>query len=198
MPPGRASAPDGRAKKILSGAARVFSARGFAATSMRGVARETGASLGSIYHHFGSKDGLLQAIMVGNFRRVRAALEEELCLVDDPRESIRIFVTNHVTFFARHLDEMRVMSHELDTLTGSAGEEVRALRNSYTDRAAGFLRELRPDLRRDELQLATLCLFGTLNWTYRWFHAMPSTADVEALGSQMAELFLCGFEPPRA
>ena len=66
---------------------------------MREVAQATGASLGSIYHHFGSKEGLLQAIMTTNFRRVRAALEERLTEAVDPRAAIEIFVENHVGFF---------------------------------------------------------------------------------------------------
>jgi AcrR family transcriptional regulator len=163
---------------------------------MREVAQATGASLGSIYHHFGSKEGLLRAIMTTNFRRVRAALEERLADVEDPRTAIETFVENHIGFFTRDLDAMRVMSHELNTLRGTAGEEVRTLRDSYTERARGFLRGLRPDLGRDELEVATLCFFGMLNWTYRWVHSLPSTTSPSQLARMMANLFLQGFEPP--
>lgn len=186
-----------RVDAILAGAARAFAAQGYAATSMREVAQATGASLGSIYHHFGSKEGLLRAIMTTNFRRVRVALEERLAEVDDPRIAIEVFVENHIGFFTRDLDAMKVMSHELSTLHGTAGEEVRALRDSYTDRARGFLRRLRPDMGRDELEVATLCFFGMLNWTYRWVHSLPSTTSPSQLARMMANLFLEGFEPPR-
>ena len=182
-----------RADAILAGAARAFAAQGYAATSMREVSQATGASLGSIYHHFGSKEGLLRSIMTTNFRLVRSALEERLTDVDDPRTAIEVFVENHIGFFTRDLDAMKVMSHELSTLRGPAGEEVRALRNSYTDRARDFLRQLRPDLGRDELEVATLCFFGMLNWTYRWVHALPSTTSPAALSRMMADLFLEGF-----
>ena len=182
-----------RADAILAGAARAFAARGYAATSMRAVAQATGASLGSIYHHFGSKEGLLRAIMTTNFRRVRVALEERLTEAVDPRAAIEIFVENHVGFFTRDLDAMKVMSHELSTLHGPAGAEVRALRDAYTERARDFLRRLRPDMGRDELEVATLCFFGMLNWTYRWVHALPSTTSAQQLAQQMARLFLEGF-----
>ncbi|WKZ83173.1 MAG: TetR/AcrR family transcriptional regulator [Acidimicrobiia bacterium] len=182
-----------RVDAILAGAARAFAAHGYAATSMRQVAQYTGASLGSIYHHFGSKEGLLQAILTTNFRRVRAALEERLTEITDPAEAITAFVENHVAFFTRDLDAMKVMSHELSTLRGTAGEEVRALRDAYTERARGFLRRLRPDLGRDEAEVATLCFFGMLNWTYRWVHSLPSTTTPAELAGQMARLFLDGF-----
>lgn len=182
-----------RVEEIMRGAAQAFGDRGFAATSMRQVAQATGASVGSIYHHFGSKEGLLEALMTGNFRRVRASLEERLADISDPQRAIEAFVENHVVFFSEHLDEMRVMSHELDTLGGAAGEELRALRNSYTERARGFLRQIRPDLSETEIGVATLCFFGMLNWTYRWFHSVRESVSPRDLAGQMAGLFLDGF-----
>lgn len=183
-----------RLDAILLGAARVFSRKGFAAASMREVAQETGASLGSIYHHFENKDDILRAILKENFRRVRDSADERLAGVKEPRLQLEIFVENHVAFFARHLDEMRVMSHELDTLEGAAGAEVVKLRRAYTQRAREILGRLRPDLSRDDLQVATLSLFGMLNWTYRWYHTLPKGTDATALGQRMARLFLDGID----
>jgi TetR/AcrR family transcriptional regulator len=182
-----------RADAILLGAARVFSAKGFAAASMREVAQASGASLGSIYHHFENKDDILRAIICENFRRVAGSVEERLKGVREPRQQLELFVENHVEFFARHLDEMRVMSHELDSLAGEAGEEVVKLRRAYTQVARDILRRLRPDLSRSDLQVATLSLFGMLNWTYRWFHTLPQGTDAAALGRRMAALFVDGF-----
>jgi TetR/AcrR family transcriptional regulator len=185
--------PASRGEAILAGAARAFAENGWAATSMREVATATGASLGSIYHHFESKEDLLRAILCSNFRRVAESLEERLAKVTDPREALVATVANHVAFFARHLDEMRVMSHELDTLTGEAGAEVAALRRAYAARVTGLLGQLRPDLGSGDLRVASLCLFGMVNWTYRWFHTLPSEVDAERLGRRMAALFLDGF-----
>lgn len=182
-----------RVESILGAAARVFSEKGFAATTMREVAKESGASLGSIYHHFESKEEILRAIMVQNFQRVSQSLEEKLRLVTEPRRALELFVENHVAFFARHLDEMRVMSHELDTLGGTAGEEVAELRRAYTATLRDTLARLRPDLSSGDLRIATLCLFGMLNWTYRWFHTLPTEVDPARLGRRMAALFLDGF-----
>lgn len=189
---------DTRVEAILRGAASAFSARGFAATSMREVARRSGASLGSIYYHFDGKEEILRALIGGSFQRVLDRLHERLEGVEDPEERLRIFVRNHVRFFARHLEEMRVMAHELDTLEGTAGEEVARLRRAYMDAAVEILGALRPDLGADELRIRTLCLFGMLNWTYRWFHTVERLRSDE-LAARMTRLFLHGFlaEEPR-
>ena len=184
-----------RVESILAGAARVFSRKGFAAASMREVADECGSSLGAIYHHFPGKDAILQAILSENFERVMESLESRLKGVSDPREQAELFVVNHVEFFARHLDEMRVMSHELDTLSGAAGEDVARHRRAYTQAGRDILAALQPRMPKADLQVATLALFGMLNWTYRWWHTLPKSTDAAALGRRMARLFLDGFAP---
>ena len=48
---------------IITCAARLFRERGYAAVSLRDVASETGATTGSLYHHFASKDELVQELL---------------------------------------------------------------------------------------------------------------------------------------
>jgi AcrR family transcriptional regulator len=181
-----------RVQVILAGAAEVFSQRGFAATSMRQLARHTGASLGSIYYHFENKEAILGAIICGNFRRVSESLDVRLAGVEDPRVALEVFVGNHLLHFSRHLPEMRVMSHELDTLQGEAGEEVMQLRRAYTRRARELVARLRPELTAEQLRVATLSLFGMLNWSYRWYHTLSPGTSPARLGQYMASLFLDG------
>jgi len=186
-----------RVEAILAGAAATFSENGFAATTMRQIAQASGSSLGGIYHHFDSKESILREIMAGNFGRVLASLDERLDGVDDPRAAFEIFVYNHVAFFVRHLEEMRVMAHELDTLTGEAGREVAELRRTYTERAREILQGLRPKRTDDELNVDVLCLFGMLIWTYRWFQSLDDSVDVGQLSHHMAQLYLDGFSGAR-
>ena len=186
-------APHPRVDAILSGAVQAFSANGFAATSMREIAQRANASLGTIYYHFESKDEILRALICGNFRRVHNALDAALEDVEDPRDAIAVFIENHIRFFARRLDEMRVMSHELDTLAGDAGADVAAQRDAYSDKATVILRRLRPDMEEDELRVHTLCLFGMLNWTYRWFHTVDPRMGAAGIAARMTTLFTDGF-----
>ncbi len=189
MKAGRETAVEG----ILTGATMAFSEKGFAATTMRQIALASGSSLGGIYHHFDSKEGILRAIIVGNFTRVIASLDERLAGVDDPREALGVFVENHISFFARHLDQMRVMAHELDTLAGEAGREVAALRRAYTERARRILNALQPARGAEQLDVDVLCLFGMLIWTYRWIHTVDDTFDPPRLAARMTSLYLDGF-----
>ena len=54
----------GRRDQILDAARACFAEHGYAATTIEQIAARSGASNGSIYHHFGAKDGILAALYV--------------------------------------------------------------------------------------------------------------------------------------
>jgi AcrR family transcriptional regulator len=49
--------------RTLAAALKLFSSRGFRATSMREIADEAGLSVGNVYHHFPSKDAIFQRLI---------------------------------------------------------------------------------------------------------------------------------------
>lgn len=61
---------------ILSTALRLFTERGYFATSTHDLKRASGLSVGSIYHHFDSKESLARAIYEDLFTRMTAVIED--------------------------------------------------------------------------------------------------------------------------
>src|SRR4051794_25354310 len=69
--------------RILDAATEVFSARGFTAATMADIVDHSGASIGSIYHHFGGKKELFLAI----FDRLAADIDRHIdAAADTPAE----------------------------------------------------------------------------------------------------------------
>lgn len=58
-----ASTPPGTKDRILDVAERLFGERGYAATSTRAVTEAAGANVAAVNYHFGSKEGLLRAVV---------------------------------------------------------------------------------------------------------------------------------------
>jgi AcrR family transcriptional regulator len=76
-PPGaprRWARTDATQQRILDAATTVFSARGFTAATMADIVAASGASIGSIYHHFGGKKELFLAI----FERIANDIERRM------------------------------------------------------------------------------------------------------------------------
>ena len=63
MSPGAAAGPTGARERLLDAAIAHFAAHGIGETSLRGLAEAIGTSHRMLIYHFGSRDGLLAAVV---------------------------------------------------------------------------------------------------------------------------------------
>src|SRR6266540_3243600 len=62
--------------KILTNAIKLFSLRGFDAVGVQEIADAVGVKKPTLYHYFGSKSGLLKAILDETFEELFTSLEK--------------------------------------------------------------------------------------------------------------------------
>jgi TetR/AcrR family transcriptional regulator, cholesterol catabolism regulator len=133
---------DQKLELILRTAARIFAEKSYHSTSMRDISRATTVSLSGLYHYCKSKEELLFLIQDHCFGRVLERLEQRIKGVDDPFEKLRIFIENHLSFFAANMAEMKVLSHEAESLGGDLHKHVSIKKERYTKLARKILREI--------------------------------------------------------
>ena len=68
------SAADDKRKAILDAAVRVFARQGYEASPVGDVAKEAGVAYGLVYHYFGSKEAVLEAVFREQWGRLLAAV----------------------------------------------------------------------------------------------------------------------------
>jgi AcrR family transcriptional regulator len=145
----------GRREAILEAARACFEEHGYAATTIELIAARSGASNGSIYHHFGAKDGILAALYVDALASYQNGL---LALLrrheSDAEGGIRGAVVHHLEWVEAHPHETRTLFEHRQTLerTPRAGElraqnqpalaEAGAWLQRHVD--AGAIRDLGP------------------------------------------------------
>ena len=66
------------AERILSTALDLFAVKGYDATAVREICEAAGITKPTLYHFFGSKDGVLQALMTSGFARFRGLVDTAL------------------------------------------------------------------------------------------------------------------------
>ncbi|WP_019201954.1 TetR/AcrR family transcriptional regulator [Tsukamurella sp. 1534] len=83
--------PDTSARRteLLTVIARLFAENGFRATTVRDIADAAGILSGSLYHHFDSKESMLDDILRDFLDELFGSYREVLATVDDPREQLR-------------------------------------------------------------------------------------------------------------
>ena len=191
-PEGRESYDD-RLNHILEAATDVIARDGYEKASMRAIAGAAGVSLAGLYHYFDSKERMLFLIEFRSFSSLLNNLREKLHGVDDPVEQLRVTVRAHVTYFASNMAALKVCSHELDSLTGPAYEETRRIRREYYEMARSIVARIVGTGEAQELdaRVATMSLFGTLNWLYRWYDPKKDRSP-SGLANQISTQFLQG------
>jgi len=185
------SAYDEKLESILRTAAAIFAEKGYHQASIRDIARATRVSLSGLYYYFDSKEELLFLIQDHAFGTLEETLDHLLQGVDDPNRKLRLLIENHLRYFVGNMAEMKVLSHEADSLTGEYREKVNARKRRLNERAAEILEELAPRNGID-LRVATFSMFGMMNWLYHWYRP-GRDVPVERLAEDMSRLFLGGF-----
>ena len=188
---------DQKLEFILRTAARIFAEKSYHSTSMRDISRATNVSLAGLYHYCKSKEELLFLIQDNCFGRVLERLEQQLDEVKDPVAKLRLFIENHLSFFAANMAEMKVLSHESESLGGDLHVHVSTRKDNYTKLARRILQgvqDAREHKQPVDLTVATYALFGMMNWIYNWYDPQGKL-KVHDLAQHLTQLFLGGFAP---
>jgi AcrR family transcriptional regulator len=187
---------DQKLEFILRNAARIFAGKGYHSTSMRDISRETQVSLAGLYHYCKSKEELLFLIQDNCFGRVLERLQERLQEASGAVEKLRLVIENHLSFFAANMAEMKVLSHEADSLAGEMHEHVHGKKQEYTRLVrkilSGVQQEQKGGALKIDLTVATYALFGMMNWIYNWYDPR-GTLSVNELVDNITRLYISGF-----
>lgn len=183
---------DQRLDHLLAQAARVFAEQGYHSTTMRGLASASGMSLAGMYYYVRGKEDLLNLIQERCFTQVLEGAERAAVEARDPVERLQAFIRHHVAFFAQHMAEMKVLSHE-----PARGGGVSALKRRYVDLLERLLREAAPEEGMVDRNAAAYILFGMMNWIYTWYDP-AGEIDPRRLADLIARIFLGGFLEARS
>ncbi len=180
---------DEKSRVVLSGAAKVFSEKGYHHASMRDIAKVTGMSLAGMYHYFSGKEEILFSIQSFCFREVLDRLKERLAGVSDPRRQLEEIVRNHLEFFTQNVTEMRVLSHEANSLDGAYRQHIDDMKREYFQIVSKVIDELSGGAwEEEERRRATLSVFGMINWIYTWYSPQRDGSPEELVRTMMGIL----------
>ncbi|ASU80978.1 TetR family transcriptional regulator [Actinopolyspora erythraea] len=188
-----------RRAELLSIAAEMFAVRGFAATTVREIADEAGILSGSLYHHFESKEAMVDEILRGY---LSAQLERFRRVVEagyGPYTTVGELIHESFAALHRHRWAMAILHNEAGRLAefdrfgyiGSANREfervwVRVLREGQ--RSGVFRAELSP-------RLAHRFIRDSVAASVRWYN--PSgRMSVQGIAEQYTRIFRDGMAAP--
>jgi AcrR family transcriptional regulator len=185
-----------RKDQIYQVAERLFSERGYHATTMREIARELQIEGGSLYSHINGKQDLLYAIVLRGSDQFLRAAREVIAAAGPARARLRELMRRHLAIMAESTPRAIVYFHEWHHLDLEHQAVVRARRDEYESYVRRIIRdgivagEFAP---RDE-RLIGLHVLSLLNWTYQWY-APGGTWNADQLADRFFDLLMGGLEP---
>src|SRR5690349_3811929 len=163
-----------RRDELLALAARLFAERGFRATTVRDIADAAGILSGSLYHHFDSKESMVDEILQSFQQELFAAYDQILRSSDSPRHKIEAAVRLSFEAIDQHHHEVAIYQDDADYLSG-LGDRFTYLRERNAqsrDVWLTLLKEgvnsgaLNPEL---DLELAYRFIRDTVWVAVRWY-----------------------------
>lgn len=203
--------------RILDVAERLFAEHGFGATSMRAITNEAGVNLAAVNYHFGSKDGLVEAIFA---RRLTPMNEERLrrLRVLEREHGGGIPLNDLIDAFVAPalelgLDEpgggarfIRLLGRSYTEPSENLQSSVRALYREVIDRFKPAFSAALPGLHREELYWRLHFLVGTLAYCMSGANTMrliatsrlSQTPEYDQLLRRLTAFLTAGMQAPPA
>lgn len=140
-----------QAERVLDTALRLFDLLGYSATTIEDIKLQSEVSVGSIYHHFGNKEGIAGALYVDSLADWRRGLSEALARTS-AEDGVRNAVGHHLSWCdsnparARFLLRRRetevddIVRDEVDNLNRNTFQTIELWYRPHT--TAGEIRDL--------------------------------------------------------
>ncbi|WP_031464308.1 TetR/AcrR family transcriptional regulator [Sciscionella sediminilitoris] len=101
-----------RRAQLLGLAAKLFAERGFRSTTVRDIADEAGILSGSLYHHFDSKESMVDEILTDFLDELFGSYAEIMRTQTDPREALEAFVLVSFEAIERRPSDVAIYQNE--------------------------------------------------------------------------------------
>lgn len=125
---------------VLDAAERVMAEHGFEAATVARVVEEAGIPLSSVYHYYGSKDGILLAVMERGAERFFADLPEWDRRTGRPAQHLAEIISATIHTLERHPNFLRLLIVLAAQPPEGKGGEISAVISRIRGRALGLLR----------------------------------------------------------
>jgi TetR/AcrR family transcriptional regulator, cholesterol catabolism regulator len=183
-----------RDEEVYAAALRLFTEKGYHATSMQDIAAAVGLYKGSLYHYIGGKEELLARVFE---RGMGSLLDEVEAIVADSSlaasRQLRLILRAHVAAVATNREALTVYLHEFRALAGEALDSVREQRERYRRLVEAVVER---GVRSGEFgavdeAIATLGVLGMCNWIVQWYRPGGRLRPAQ-IADQFADILLRG------
>ena len=182
-------AVEDKRRAILDAAVRVFAAQGYEAARVGDIAREAGVAYGLVYHYYGSKDAVLEAVFRESWGRMLSAISVAADSMAAPPEQLALVVKIALRSWRDDPDLVRLLVREV-TRSPHIQDELDEIGRAFAGLQDMIERgqkdgSLRPDV---DARMAAWMLYGALEEVLTGWVLAQLPDDAEAVAEAEREI----------
>jgi AcrR family transcriptional regulator len=184
-----------RKKEILVQSQGVLKEKGYAATSVRDIAKALEMEPASLYSHFKGKEDILKLTCFEMADKFELAVKEVNDIYFNAEEKLRMAIKLHVEILTQNLDSALIFIRDWRNLTGKSLEQFVAKRNVYE---AGFREIVQTGMdegvfKETDKKFAALTILSSVNWIVEWYQP-DGNLNAEQIADKLSNFILSGLE----
>lgn len=177
------------ARKIDDVALKLFAQKGYAAVSMREIAREVGVQAGALYNYSPNKQDLLARLLVEHMQALLSAWEDERAKELHPVAALKAFVLFHIRYHVERPDQVFISYMELRNLEPENFSRVEKLRQQYERALKAILQhgQEQGSFNIADVHVAAMAILAQLTGVTTWYRAKGrlSQQKIEEIYTQL-------------
>lgn len=168
--------PEGSKRdEVIEVASRLFSLKGYTATSLQEIADEVGLHKTSLFHYFRNKEEILMEVMNISFREYTEILDDSLKDSHiSSEEKFRLALEEQVAVICKYKHYINVALNEIKSLSPENRGKYTRTRNDYGEHFENIIREVQADEQSNlfnglDPKIVNLGILGMCNWIIKWY-----------------------------
>lgn len=180
---------------IKQTAHRMFKDKGYAATSMRDLAKAVGIEAASLYNHISSKEEILNEICFDIASQFFQAFEKAVATEKTPSKKLKAAIHAHIGVIVNNLDASTVFFHEWIFLKEPDLAKFKKLRFQYEQSFRDIIEKgiEKGDFKDMNVKLVSFTIFSALNATYDLYKTNERLSQDE-IAESISNLLLKGIK----
>jgi AcrR family transcriptional regulator len=184
-----------RKKEILAQSQSVLKEKGYAATSVRDIAKALDMEPASLYSHFKNKEDILKITCFEMADKFELAVKEVNDIYFNAEEKLRMAIKLHVEILTQNLDSALIFIRDWRNLTGTSLTQFTAKRNVYEE---GFREIVQTGIdegifNETDKKFAALTILSSVNWIVEWYKP-DGNLNAEQIAHKLSNFILSGLK----
>ncbi|MCX5199136.1 TetR/AcrR family transcriptional regulator [Streptomyces sp. NBC_00249] len=184
--------------QLLTAALRVYSESGQQGFTVQAVTAASGVSLGSLYHHFGSFDGLAAALYTRCMGRLFEELTDAVTRTRTARTGVRALVRAYLRFTQEQRDAaLFIHASAYSGYLAIHAEEIRAAKEVMLADIGAWMwtRMEKGEIRPLSVPLVEVLVMGPVAEAARRWLASTYELDLDEAAKVLPDRIWCSLEP---